>query len=583
MTGAPKADSSERSRPPIDLLWLSERPVAPPVWPHGETLAARPRAADLAATARALPTGDTRWLLLWSARLGPPPAAGSRGAWSEHTQRPVDVVHAGLRLGLAGLPRWDHAVRPAWMLTADPLDDREATSWRVGLEACLVRSALWRATGGPDAGYRTLAAAGLALGRRWLAMGAVLRHDPGLLPADRVDEDLVELPPVDEARFLRHTAGRRWAAFGVACAIVDRQATSATAWRAWSGSRDAPRASNEPFRRPRGARASAPPQSPSAKDDPSVTVLVPTIDRYPYLEVLLDQLRRQTVPPVEILVIDQTAADRRDRGMQGRFADLPLRWTTLAAAGQCSSRNRGLQAARGEAILFLDDDDEIEPDLIARHLNHLRRTGADASCGVAVEPGGGPLPPEFRRARIADVLPTNNAMVRRAALERSGLFDLAFERGPRADHDLGTRLWRSGALLLLDPSISVLHHHAPRGGLRTHHARVHTYAASRSRLTVRHLAAPTEIYLALRHHGRRRARQALRLRTLGTLAGRGSAPRRLLKALVGLVQLPHTLATHRRRWREAMAALDRFPQIPQLAGRRPGDDRGDRSPAEDAR
>jgi hypothetical protein len=181
-------------------------------------------------------------------------------------------------------------------------------------------------------------------------------------------------------------------------------------------------------------------------------------------------------------VLDQTAADRRAPSWPGSFPDLPLRYFALDRAGQCSSRNLGIRHARGDAILFLDDDDEVPPDLIERHLASMARFGCDVSSGVADEVGGGPLPESFRLVRSSDVFPTNNSLARIARSRGSGLFDLAYERGARADGDLGMRLYLSGAFMVLNPEISVLHHHAPSGGLRTHRARVVTRASSRARL-----------------------------------------------------------------------------------------------------
>jgi len=300
---------------------------------------------------------------------------------------------------------------------------------------------------------------------------------------------------------------------------------------------------------------------------PSVTVLIPTVDRYPYLRPLLDQLRRQTVPPLEILVLDQTRADRRAEGLAAEFPDLPLRYFALDKAGQCSSRNLGIHSARGEAILFLDDDDEVPPDLIERHLATMARFRSDVSSGVAEEDGAGALPESFRLFRASDVFPTNNSLARITALAGSGLFDLAYERGARADGDLGMRLYLSGAFMVLDPGISVLHHHAPSGGLRTHKARVITRASSRARLTQRHLPAVTEIYLAKRYFTPRQVREALWHRALGTLRGDGSAARRLAKLAVGAALLPDTFLRIRRTARRAEAMLAEFPQIDSL---RPG-------------
>jgi GT2 family glycosyltransferase len=300
-------------------------------------------------------------------------------------------------------------------------------------------------------------------------------------------------------------------------------------------------------------------------DRPEVAVLIPTVDRYPYLMTLLDQLRRQTIPPAEVIVVDQTGADRRIADLAARFPDLPLKVFGQDRPGQCSSRNLGLRDCRREFILLLDDDVEIEPNLIESHYNCLVRHGADIVSGVAQEVDGSPLPVDFAHFRASDVFPAGNTMVRREALLASGLFDLAYDRGARADADLGTRLYLSGALAVLDPSIVVLHHHAPSGGLRTHKARKITYASSQRSLTQRHLPSPTEIYLGLRYASPEQVREALRIRTLQTFRVRGGLLHQMARAAIAAVQLPSTLWRIRANAHRAAAMLKEYPRIGQFA------------------
>jgi glycosyltransferase involved in cell wall biosynthesis len=328
--------------------------------------------------------------------------------------------------------------------------------------------------------------------------------------------------------------------------------------RAWSASNDAEPVASATFR-----HTFAPAEPVPA--DARVTVLIPTIERYPYLRPLLEQLRVQTHRPAEIVIIDQTPAAVRDSRLAQDFADLPIKLLVQEEPGQCRSRNAGLRASTGDFILFIDDDDEVQPTLIADHLAALARHRSDASCGVADEVDAGPLPKEFNLVRTSDTFPTNNAMVRRALLSRTGLFDMAYDRMPRADHDLGMRAYLSGAFMVLDPAIRVLHHHAPRGGLRTHKARVVTYAASREKLTVRHLPSPSEVYLAMRYHSPRRVREMLWQRALGTLSGRGSRWRRQAKRLIGAAQLPDTVRAIQDAEARARAMLRDFPQIEHMA------------------
>ena len=225
--------------------------------------------------------------------------------------------------------------------------------------------------------------------------------------------------------------------------MLTRYVPLPTALRAWRKvlSTSRPR-KPAPFRRPVV-------RSPvlSSLVNARVTVLIPTLNRYSYLQALLEQLRRQTVPPLEIIIVDQTPSDRRPPGLYEAFRDLPLNVIHQAEPGQCTSRNAGLQASRGDFILFLDDDDEIPADLIENHLSTLAEFGAEVSCGVAEELGAGSMPPDFRFLRASDVFPTNNTLIQRTVLRRSGLFDLAYNRRSRADGDLGLRLYLAGATL----------------------------------------------------------------------------------------------------------------------------------------
>ena len=190
--------------------------------------------------------------------------------------------------------------------------------------------------------------------------------------------------------------------------------------------------------------------------------------------------------------------------------------------------------------------------------------GAEISCGVANEVGAGRLPPDFRFLRTSDVFPTNNTLLRRTALFRSGLFDLAYDRRPRADGDLGLRLYLAGATLVLNPAISVLHHHAPAGGLRTHKARTVTYALSRSRVFCRALAGVSEFYLAGRYSTRGQVRELYWHSVLGSFSLHGSLPKRTAKCLVGALLLPVTLWQLQSRLAQATDLAARFPQIPTL-------------------
>jgi glycosyltransferase involved in cell wall biosynthesis len=533
----------------IDLVWIGNGEA--PSWPSGRVVVADPTPRSVAESLERLSSPASNGLLFWSARLGRPD-----GRRVEETfARPGDLWHAGLRLGLGGLPGSIDYVAPTWMLNRDPNPAIEATSWRLSLEACLMKSDVPRRVGFLRPEFRTLAAAGLEFGHRSVTYGVLTRHIPSLLAGEPPPGPAPEIPLEDELRFLYERFGAKWTRWAVFRSVLTGRGPARESLALLGRLTRSPR-SPQPVPYREGFAAAT-----AARPNGAVTVLIPTVDRYPYLEKLLDQLRRQTVRPLEIVIVDQTAPDRQQPDLAERFADLPIRLLHLDQPGQCSSRNAGIEQARGDFLIFLDDDDEVAPDLIERHLAALDRFGNDVSCGVADEDGAGPLPEAFRRIRTSDVFPTNNSLIRMSALSGSGLFDLAYDRGARADADLGMRLYLAGHLMVLNPEIRVLHRHAPSGGLRTHGARVITYASSRNRLTHRHLPSPTELYLGQRYFSPRQVREGLWHSVLGTFSARGSRARRAAKASLALFLLPHSLWTIRIRRKITAAMLEKYPRI----------------------
>jgi GT2 family glycosyltransferase len=537
----------------IDLILIGEGPS--PAWTLGTVSRVSVAQEEVhRLLENRLPDSNVDAYLFWDPALGEPNPASVRS----FLQSSADIWHAGLALGTRGAPGAIDFVSPTWMLNRDPDEGIEATSWRASHRACLVRAEVLR-WHRPPRGYETLDAAFLAWGYRCITFGVIPRHTPGMLTRVPASTDYA-IPLADEFRFVHSMFGKRWARWAATRAILSSYAGRAAIRRAVRDSREfSSQAPSTPF-----LRSPAPSRAGQRSVVPTVSVVIPTLDRETYLARVLEDLRKQTIAPCETIVVDQSARPlvlppSEETGSEPRT--LVLR---LEHSGQSRARNLALERSRGDLVLFLDDDDELPADLIQRHLETMHRTGADASNGVALEPTTGDLPEAFQRGRVSDVFPTNNTMLRRSSLRGSGLFDLAYDRGARADADLGMRLYLSGALLLLRPEIRVLHHHAPRGGLRAHRSRVVTYGSSRRRITHRHLPEVTEIYAALRYFSSRQARELLWHAAAGTMSAHGGPLRRTAKVLYGLFALPITIVQLHARLRRARGMLATYPQVPRL-------------------
>ena len=128
-----------------------------------------------------------------------------------------------------------------------------------------------------------------------------------------------------------------------------------------------------------------------------MVVAAHTLDRWADIVAGVDALARQTVPPLEtILVVDHNnalLARARDELTGVRVLDNPR------TGGASGARNTGVAAAKGAVIAFLDDDARPEPDWIERLLPAYDDPTVMAVGGVArpVWPDVRPahLPPEL--------------------------------------------------------------------------------------------------------------------------------------------------------------------------------------------
>jgi GT2 family glycosyltransferase len=139
------------------------------------------------------------------------------------------------------------------------------------------------------------------------------------------------------------------------------------------------------------------PERPDHDLSVSVVVAAHTMDRWADMVAGLDALGRQSVPPLEtILVVDHN--DALLERARGAFPDVRVMGNPRTG-GASGARNTGVAAARGTVIAFLDDDARPEPDWVERLLSGYDDPEVQAVGGVArpVWPVRRPahLPPEL--------------------------------------------------------------------------------------------------------------------------------------------------------------------------------------------
>jgi glycosyltransferase involved in cell wall biosynthesis len=204
-----------------------------------------------------------------------------------------------------------------------------------------------------------------------------------------------------------------------------------------------------------------------------LSVVIPTYNRLPILRKCLTALEDQRLaPPVqryEVVVVDDGSTDDTVPWLEDHAEQLPhVRLIRQEHGGPAEGRNRGVEAARGDVIVFIDSDLVVTPDFLVSHARalqeHWQRSG-ERLCftyGAVIntanfeEPTLEPhKPTDLSWAYFA----TGNVAIDRAVLLRSGLFDTSFRLYGWEDLELGERLRRMGVRLVRCPEAVGYHWH----------------------------------------------------------------------------------------------------------------------------
>jgi GT2 family glycosyltransferase len=537
-------------KPRIDLIYLG-RPSASTNWNHGNTLAigASPEAVYQLVKKQANESKAKAWLF-WDANLGTP----SSEPVYEAIERPGDLWHAGLRLGMAGLPRLIHYVSPTWMLNCDPPFDIEATSWRLSLRACLVRTEVLRKLGSVRLGFQTLEGAGLEMGHRYLMQGVLTRHIPWLT-REPLSGNFHKVPLEDELCFIRYRYKPVWWKWCLFRTIIACRMSPFKVRRIHNSANSS---SGEPQVKPLSFKADHRLEISRER----ISVILPTRGRYQYLGRCLETLTQQTLPPFEIICVDQNPPEVRRPDLYEKYPNAGIQVIWQEEKGQSIARNRAIQEARGDWLFFADDDSEYSLDAMEQHLRLILQKGGDGSTGLSLPPFDYTIPKDYDQVRLAYNLDTGNALIRKAAILKVGGFDRNYDFGKGADTDLGIRLYLKGFLLLHNPLARRLHYKAASGGLREYGVLWETRQPS----FLKPNPAPTYTYWMRRYFAREKWLEGLLNDLLfGGIprkpTGRTSRLRILFHYLAWLIRLPLTFYQVCKSVHGSKALLARGPRL----------------------
>ena len=196
---------------------------------------------------------------------------------------------------------------------------------------------------------------------------------------------------------------------------------------------------------------------------PSITVLIPTHNRAGLLQRALKSVLGQTLAPDEIIVIDDGSTDGTADSMVASFP--AVRCIRQENRGVSAARNRGIEAASGDWIAFLDSDDEWLPRKLERQLEALGNAPEKRVChtdeiwirnGRRVNPmrkhakHGGWI---FEHCLPLCAISPSSVLLHRCVFTEVGLFD---ESLPACeDYDLWLRVCSRHPVVLVDEPLVV--------------------------------------------------------------------------------------------------------------------------------
>lgn len=207
----------------------------------------------------------------------------------------------------------------------------------------------------------------------------------------------------------------------------------------------------------------------------TISVVTPTYNRLARLQRVLAALAAQTYSPdrFEVVIVSDGSTDGTADYCRQVQMPFRLHFIQQENAGPAAARNRGVAAARGALVLFLDDDVVPAPNLIAEHLRLHEERANRVVLGTMLTPPDARLSPwvaweqamleKQYRAMTNGVWPatarqfyTGNTSLARQLVIAAGGFDERFRRAE--DIELAYRLNKLGVEFVFAPQAAGYHY-----------------------------------------------------------------------------------------------------------------------------
>ncbi len=110
-----------------------------------------------------------------------------------------------------------------------------------------------------------------------------------------------------------------------------------------------------------------------------VSLIIPTYNRQEIVFQTLQHIKQQSISGFEVVLVDQTESN--DSNLNNFKDDgLKYKYLKIKETGLPNARNVGAENAKGEILIFIDDDSIPDSDLIQSYMNLFNDCEKDKWC-----------------------------------------------------------------------------------------------------------------------------------------------------------------------------------------------------------
>lgn len=232
------------------------------------------------------------------------------------------------------------------------------------------------------------------------------------------------------------------------------------------------------------ARLKKPAAITRATRHPLVSIVMAHYDRPDMVQEALDAIDNQDYPKLELIVVDDGSRKPETHAFLDKLAKKFKNkgWTLIRAQNRYlgAARNTGVRKAKGEFIIFVDDDNALFPEAVSTFVHAMQHSGADMCTALALFFHQQRVPSD-RSLGIAHYVPLGgsldlnlinnaygdaNAIIRRTAFDKIGYQNEQYGFTAQ-DWEFATRAAMAGLKVRVIPEPIYWYRSSPEGMFRT--------------------------------------------------------------------------------------------------------------------